>query len=886
METETTPFDITDLRVEHCPNPMGVETCRPRLSWRMTSAQRGKRQIAFRVRAATSPALLEATATADLWDSGRVESDASVLVPYEGRALKSRDRCWWQVHVFDAGGHEQTSDLAFWEMGLLEESDWKAQWITGDTEARHRKQAVSPLLRRVFRVQGPVADARAYVCGLGYYEFHLNGRKVSDAVLHPAFTHYDKRALYTVHDITGLLAEGDNAAGIMLGTGWYDHHGKDGWGYVQAPWRDECKALVQIEIRYADGTATQMVSDADWHAATGPVLFDGLRHGEIYDAREEKRDWADAGGDPRAWQAVRIARPPGGVLRAQLMPPCRVIETLRPVSVRQLRPGVYIVDAGRNVVGWARLRVNGPAGTEVVMRYAELLGADGDIHTENIAWVDKEIFQTDTYILRGEGEETWEPRFTYHGFQYIQLSGLPQPPGPDTVKICIVSTDLPLEGYFSSSDDLLNRIHGICLASTRGNFHGFPTDCPHREKLGWTADGHLAAEQILHNFDAAAAYGKWLDDFTDCQRASGAFPAVVPTCGFGYNWGSGPAWDSAYILIAWYLYLYRGDTEILRRHFPGMLAYLRFLAGMATGHIIHHGLGDWSPPTGAVGDANRCPASFTNTAYYHSDVRIVARIAGLIGETAEAARLDALADRIRHAFRAHYIDAETGHLRNRTQTAIACFLYHGLAEAHEKPALGAMLLREIEAHDGHLDCGILGTKALMNTLTDLGFAETALKIATRRTFPGWGHWIERGATTIWESWGGGGSQNHVMYSDIGAWFYKTLAGIRLDPEHPGFRHVVIKPWPVGNLQQVDGAILTPYGRLHSAWHRTETRFEMEVCIPANCTATVWLPACGTGEWEEGGRPLVESEGVAVCGIEEGRTLLNVVSGCYHFTRQP
>lgn len=872
---------ISAVYCEHLVNPLGIETPAPRLSWRLASDRRGARQLAYRLLVASTASNL-ANGNGDLWDSARVESDASVLVPYAGVPLTSRQCCWWRVSVWDETGQEHVSDPAWWEMGLLDPHDWQAQWIAADTPTYYHGVPAAPLLRTAFQVTKPIRAARAYVCGLGFYEFFLNGQKVSDAVLHPAFTKYDARALYTVYDITDALRPGANAAGMCLGTGWYHHHTRDVWNLYAAPWVDGCKALVQIEVRYADGSAECVCSNHDWQTASGPILFDGLRNGEIYDARLEQPGWHTAAFDASTWSAAQIARHPGGHLRAQIMQPCRVTATLRPVSVQQVHPGVWVYDMGRNIAGWARLTLSGPAGTTVTLRYAEQLGPDGDINQAHIKqFVQTGEFQTDTYILHGNGPETYEPRFAYHGFQYVQVSGLPGAATLDMLTGCVVHTDVAQIGTFTCSNDLINKIQQAAVAATMGNYHGIPTDCPHREKNGWTGDAQLSAEQMLFNFDLAAPLSKWLEDFRDCQRPSGAFPGIVPTGGWGYNWGAGPAWDSAYLMIPWYLYLYRGDIEILRRHYDGMQRYLEFLSSLASDGIVQFGLGDWCPP-GPRAEGHKAPAELTNTAYYYADARLLAQIAALLGHEQDAVRYNTLAQQIKAAARQRFYDPHQGRLSGHSQTAIACFLYQGLIEPDEREAFARMLLNEIAACNDHIDCGILGAKYVLNILTELGHPDVAYRIATQPDYPGWGAWIAQGATTLWETWDGNASRNHHMFSDISAWFYKTLAGILPDPQHPGFKHSIIKPWPLAGLTDASGSTETPYGTLHSSWRREDGRVLLDICIPPNSSASIHLPASDPAVIHESGQPLASAEGVQVQGVEQGRVVCRVGAGTYRF----
>ena len=589
-----------------------------------------------------------------------------------------------------------------------------------------------------------------------------------------------------------------------------------------------------------------MLSDTTWQCAAGPLIFDGLRNGEIYDARAEMPGWHEVEYDATEWRPTRIARSPGGVLQAQIMPPCRVTRIIPPVSVVEAKPGVWVFDLGCNITGWARLTVSGPAGASVVMRYAEKVGSDGSIDQSNINYLeDKQSFQKDTYIMKGVGIETYAARFAYYGFQYVEVTGLPAPPTLETIAGCEVHTDLEQIGAFHCSNQLLNSIQAAAVASTVGNYHGMPTDCPHREKNGWTGDAHLSAEQVLYNFAAESSYTKWLDDFADCQRPNGALPGIVPTGGWGFNWGSGPAWDSAYILIPWYMYLYKGDIGILRRHYRGMKKYMGFLQTLATDYIVKFGLGDWCPPA-AVAHAYKAPAELTTTAYYYCDASLMARIATLLGFKGDQVRYATLAKRIREAARRHFFDKGSGRVAGHGQTAIACFLYHGLVDETEMAGFQQMLLAEIAACHDHIDCGILGAKYLLQVLSDLGCADVAYRIVGQQDYPGWGFWIKQGATSLWETWDGRASHNHHMFSDVSAWFYKTLAGIVPDPEYPGFKHTYITPWPVGDLSFVNGETHTPYGRLSVAWHWENDEFALDVEIPPNSTATVSMPVDNGG----------------------------------------
>lgn len=875
---------VTELKCNYLKNPLGVETPNPRLSWVLKSDERGQRQTAYRILVASSRQTLDRD-VGDLWDSGKVESDQSVHVLYRGKKLNSRQGCYWKVKVWDRDGKECAwSQPSYWEMGLLNEDDWKAQWISSARiVVGPSNPPPAPMLRRTFSVKKTVASARAYVCGLGYYELYVNGRKVGDEVLAPAFTTYDKTVLYQTHDITDFLVTGKNTVGVILGNGWYNCFTKDVWNFQQAPWRDQPKLLLQIHIRFKDGEEKVIVSDKKWRWNTGPIVFDGLRNGETYDARLEKPGWTKPEYDDGDWKPVTIVPGPGGVLHSQQMTPIRITETIVPVSLKEVRPGVWVYDLGQNIAGWVQLRVSGPAGATVVLRYAEKIKEDGDIDPSNInRFVKSGEFQTDRYILKGEGVEVWEPRFTYHGFRYVQVTGFPGTPTLDNIRGRAVHTAFEKRGEFTCSNDLLNAIQRCALWSTVNNYHGIPTDCPHREKNGWTGDAHISAEQVLLNFDPMTAYTKWLADHRDNQRPNGQLPGIIPTGGWGYNWGSGPAWDSATILIPWYLYLYCGDTGILEEHYECMRRYVDFLTSMASENIVDFGLGDWCPPVGGP-EGHKCPRIVTSTAYYYVDALIVARAAALLGRKEDAEKYAKLAADVKAAFRRRFLNLETGRVTGNCQTSMSCALYQGLVEENEKGKVLEALAAAVEEQNRHIDCGILGTKYILHALTEHGRVDLAYAIATQTDFPSWGHWIKQGATTLWETWDGNASRDHHMFSDISAWFYKGLAGINPDVSKPGFKNIIIRPNPVADLRWVKAWHNSMYGKIVCNWTVKNRQFTLEVAVPPNCTATVYLPTSDPTSVRESGRPVKQQPGITVDDWSERRLRLNIESGRYCFT---
>jgi alpha-L-rhamnosidase len=865
------------LRVEYLENPLGLDATVPRLSWVVTSKARGQRQAAYRILVASREDLLRPE-RADLWDSGKVDSDETLQIAYGGRPLASRQRCYWRVQVWDQDGHTSGgSEPARWEMGLLQPSDWQGRWI-GRTDSTNYTPA--PLLRKKFDVRRRVARARVYVCGLGYHELSLNGRRVGDALLDPGYTRYDRRVLYLTHDVTELLRPGRNALGVVLGTGWFNCHTKAVWNFHLAPWRMSPRLLLQLHVEYTDGTEDVVVSDESWQTATGPIVFDSIYGGETYDARLERPGWDTATDGDAGWEPARLLPAPAGRLAAQVHPPIRVDRVLPAVAVTEPKPGVFVVDFGQNLAGMAELTVTGAAGTRIQWRYGERLAPDGTLDTRDIdqhikSQGKEQSFQTDTYILKGVGKERWHARFTYHGFQYLEVTGFR--PTRDSFRALFVHSDIPRTGTFACSDEGLNWIQTAAGWAYLSNLQGIPTDCPHREKNGWTGDAHLAAEQANFNFLPVTVQAKWVEDLGDEQRPSGELPGIVPTSGWGYAWGNGPAWDSAYLLLPHYAHLYFGDTAMFRRQYQGLRRYVDYLGTRAKDGIVEIGLNDWAPWK------TQTPAAITSTAYYYVDARIVAEAARALGEAADAAKYDALADSIRRAFQARFYQPDRGSYDNGSQTALGCALYQGLVDPADRGRVLANLVAAVEKTGGHIDTGILGAKYLLNALLEDGRAEVAFRVITQPDQPGWLWWRSQGATTLWEQWSGAESRNHIMFGDVSAWFYKALGGLRPDPQSPGFKHFDIRPQPLGDLRWAKAEYDSIRGRIVSHWERRDGRFRLRLTVPANTSATVYLPGTAQAEVREGGKDVRTVPDLRHLRQEGDRVVFDVGSGSYDFS---
>ncbi len=838
------------LRCESLENPLGIDAREPRLSWALESSERDQRQSAYRLLVASSPERLSRD-EGNLWDSGKVASDETLNVVYKGKPLRSGQGAFWKVRSWDAEDKPSAwSRTATFDLGLFEPADWGAKWI-GRTD--DPTVLPSPLLRKEFVVAGRIRRARAYVCGLGYDELRINGEKVGDHVLDPGYTRFDKRDLYTTYDITKALKAGSNAVGVVLGNGWYNVQPKAVWTFDRAPWRAAPKLLMRIEIETTDGRTQTFVTDETWRTSTGPITANSLYGGEEYDARREQAGWDLPGFDESSWSPALVVEAPNGRLVAQAMPPIRVTKVLKPVRITEPKPGLYVVDLGQNLAGYPRLKVSGPAGAVVSMKCGERLAKDGTVDQADIAkhmikTVPPQPFQTDRYTLKGGGVETWSPRFTYHGFQYVEVAGFPGKLRPENVEGLFVHTDVPRVGEFSCSNPLLDKILETARWSYLSNLESIFTDCPHREKNGWTGDAQLASEQGLYNYDSATVYRKWLDDVADDQEPNHKLSVIIPNSGWGTRYIEyAPAWDAAYFEIPWNVYVYTGDRRLLESHFDGFTAYLDWLVAQSKGFIVEGDLGDWCPYK------TETPTALTSTAYLFRDATIASRAATLLGRDADARNYAALAENVRKAYNAKFLNPESGIYANGSQTAQSVALYFDLAEPKDRPAVLKNLLDNVARCDDHIDAGILGSKYLLNVLSSEGHADVAYRVASQRTLPSWGWWIDQGATTMWEQWNGTDSRNHIMFGEIAAWFYKALAGIDPDPASPGFKHILIAPHPTGDLTWANARHESPRGPIETRWTSKDGVFRLDVTIPANATATVFLPATRTATILESGK---------------------------------
>jgi len=840
---------IFNLTVDEIKSPLGLDNETPLFSYKIAADRFAFTQSAYRILVASAPDLLNEN-DADMLNTGKVISNQSVFIPYTGAPLASATKYYWTVKVWDENNNiSEFSTPSEFEMGLLESTDWLGKWISMPAEhygSWHDLSAKpAPYFRKEFAVNGEVVSARVYISGLGYNILYINGEKSGDMVLDPPVTNYDTRALYTVHDITNMLKSGQNAAGICLGTGWYNAHTEEVWDFTTFPWRAQPKVLAQIHVTYKDGTTDIIPTNLSWKVTNdGPIRFDGLRNGMFYDANMEITGWNSVGYNDSNWKTAELVPSPGGVLSAN-MAPCRVVGQIKPIAVNKVGDDKYVIDMGQNMVGWAKITASAPKGTTVTLRYSECLAADGNIDMSNIdVFIKSGEFQTDKYTFKGEGVETWEPDFTYHGFRYIEVSGLSFEPTLDFLVGQVVSSDFNTVGTLKTSNEVINKLQECTLWSFRGNFVGIPTDCPHREKNGWTGDALVATETGLFNFEMGPAYRKWLRDLSDNQRESGQLPGISPTGGWGYNWGSGPAWDSALVLIPMYISKYTGDASTLVKHYEASKLYIDYMTSLSDDYIPQFGLGDWCPPIEIESAGIQCPEVVTSTGYYYINAKTVQNTAELLGLNEDAKYYRDLAEKIKDAFIRHFIDEKTGIISTGIVTAQATPLFYHMLDSKLTKLVFDKLIERIEKDNYTSMFGILGAKYVMDVLIEWGRADVAYKILTQTSEPGWADWVvNKGATTLWEAWRGGTSHNHIMYGDISAVFYKLLTGINplVNDEHTGMQTFRIMPYFAPDIDFVEGKYASTYGDIKSSWKRNADKsITLNISVPANTKAILAL----------------------------------------------
>lgn len=893
--TARADLTVRRLRCEYLENPLGIDVSRPRLSWVLRASEREQRQTAYQVLVSSSRQQLGADG-GDLWDSGRVESDQSIQVEYSGTALRSGQQCHWKVRVWDAQGEPSSwSAPCRWTMGLLQSGDWSARWICatfgGGTTAKAAADRLTdmPLLRKPFEVDGKVRSAILYVTSLGFHEVSLNGRRVGDHLLDPVESDFSRRVYYVTHDVSEWIVAGRNSIGVALGKGWY-------WQGVKGVTLDRPALLLQLDITLTDGRIIRVVSDDSWRAAPSARRhLGGWRFaafgGELLDARLDQPDWNQPDFDDSAWQAVETPDIAGIELSSQMVQPNLAIARFQPESIRNIGPNEYLVDVGRNLTGWFRITFRGSPGQEITLRYSAAHHKNDDPLEENFGQVDR-------YICRGGGQEEFCPRFNWRAFRYVKLSGLTDKPARKDMEAILISTSTAPTSTFACSDPLLNRLHETVMHTHRCLTLGaIQVDCPHRERLGYGAEGQASLGQALFNFDSPAFYTKWARDFQDGQDTASGM--VYYTAPFRIHSGGGPAWSGACIVYPWSLYLHYGDRRILAQHYRSICRWLACLDSHTEGNLLQpYGLpqmsiwqflGDWASPR-REHDTLPCSGHWTNDrenrlfndCHHYLQVSLASRIARILDKPGDADLYRAKAAAIKQAIQQEYFNV--GHDRlavgEQRQTYLALPLLLDIVPEEDRSQVLQNLVDDIQVtRSGHLDFGVLGGRYTLDALVRERRSDLIHQMTTQTTWPGWGNMLEEGCTTLWEHWLPGDSSIHNSYLAIGSWFFSGLAGIRPDPEAAGFKRVLIEPQIVPGIRWVRARHESIHGPLAVEWNVEDKRPSINVSIPPNTIGRVALPL---GIVAERGRSLTQSPGVTLVKTEPGRTVVDIQSGDYQF----
>jgi alpha-L-rhamnosidase len=887
----TAGLQVVRLRCEYADNPLGIDHAQPRLFWQFESGKRGERQTAYQVLAASSAKRL-ASSQADLWDSGKVASDETSHIRYQGKPLVSSQQVFWKVRAWDqADNASGWSGPATWTMGLVQSNDWQAAWICG------RGASEALLLRKEFEVRPGLVRAIAHVSGLGQYEMTLNGVKAGDDLLSPGWTAYNTTVLYDTKEVTSLLHAGTNALGLTLGNGMYNVVRRNRFVKFTGSF-GALRAILHLRLEYADGSTQILATDETWRTFAGPITFSNIYGGEDYDARLNPAGWDSPGFDDHAWTpAVQIIRAPGKLRgHTYAAEPLRAIETRTPFAVRTLTNGETIYDLGQNASYMPRLRVTGPAGSAVRLTPAEILGPDGQIDRGTMGGTARGGSWWE-YTKGTAGAETWSPKFCYIGCRYLQARLTPAHSGSELPRIesiegVIIHSGAPPVGEFACSNELLNRIRTLVRWAQRANMVSVLTDCPHREKLGWLEQYHLNGPAIRYEFDLCRLFTKGMNDMADAQLENGLVPNIAPEyTQFKGTFRAAAEWGSAFIIVPWQQYQFSADLEVLRTHYDAMKRYFAYLETQAKDEVVSEGLGDWydlGPKK--PGFAQLTPPPVTATAFYYEDARILAQAAALLNHPDEAKDYAARAERIRASYDRHFLHADNGNRTYATgsQCANALPLVLGIVAVEDRDAVLASLVRDVESHGWAMTAGDVGFRFLLQALAQAGRSDVIYKMINQDEKPGYGYQLKMGATSLTESWDANrsSSHNHFMLGHITEWFYKDLAGIETDPAVPGFKKIRIRPQPVGDLAWVRASYDSIRGRIVSDWKRSGQRFTLKVTIPANMTATVFLPARGNRGVMEGGTPAGQSTGVQYLRQERDCAVFAVASGEYVFESSP
>lgn len=893
---------VSYLRCEYLVNPEGIAEPSPRLSWLLDSSIPNTKQVAYRICAASNPDALD---TPDRWDSGWVDSDSSTQRVYQGSRLKSREQVHWQVSVRDNHGNEAVSKMAYWSMGLLEANEWCAHWITAPKEAFDRdpeatagdelKCATPVQFRREFTADKSIRRAVLYISAQGIIDVRVNGSAITDDIFAPEWTDYRFRIQYRTYDITQHLTEGSNAVAAYLGDGWFS--GYVGWQETRGRYGFRNSLMGQIEIEYHNGNVDRISTDALWKCSTGPILESDFMMGEIFDERRHEKRWDQPNFDDAHWLPAEPLPAPQAKLVSQPSEPVRITDELSPVSIQRIAEDTYLFDFAQNIAGWVRIKTTGKAGDVLTIRHGERLDENGLLYTENL----RRAKATDQYTFDQSGVADWQPRFSFHGFQYVEINGLKTPPDIDTVTACMVRSATPQCGFFSCANPNVNRLWLNCLWSQKDNFLSVPTDCPQRdERLGWMGDAQVFLRTAIYNMDVAAFFTKWMQDVCDAQTNDGIFPDTAPRLPenegnfIGLDGlGGGPAWADAGIIIPTTLWQVYGDTAILDKHWNNMVAWMDYLErtnpdGLRTRELGNN-YGDWLCIPADTSFRTHSPMkNLLATAFWADDANRMAAAAKTLGKESDAQRFSDTYEKVRSAFQEEFLNPD-GSLTVKTQTAYLLALAFDLVPENTKTQTAGHLVQLIEDNDRHLTTGFVGIRFLNPVLTDFGHGDLAYELLLHEDYPSWLYPVKHGATTIWERWNGWtaddgffnpfmNSFNHYSLGSVGEWLFSHVGGIQPDPERPGFQHFILKPFPSAKLGHATVEHTAICGTIKSAWALSSDGMRWDITIPANTEAQVHIPVAKDRFFSINGQALSGD-----CKVLEGapeRAALSLGSGVY------
>jgi alpha-L-rhamnosidase len=881
-------INVKNLLCENKVNPLGIGIVHPQLTWQISSDQRNVVQTAYEIK--VSENIPDFKSEKELvWNTGKIYSDQSVHIPYNGKALQSATKYFWQVRVWDNKGNTSAWSLpAFWQMGLLNTHEWKAKWIEpGFVDTVDQP---SPMFRKQFTAGKKIKSANMFITAHGLYEAQINGKRVGNDYFVPGWTSYNKRLQYQEYDVTGLVKEGNNAIGVTLGSGWYRGH--LAWENNKNIYGKDISLLLQLAITYSDGTMETIISDGSWKSTTGSIRSSSIYDGETIDARMKKTGWTMPDYNDSKWSGVKVENFSNDNLIATINEPATKHETFKPVKIFTTPKGEKVIDFGQNLVGWVMLKVRGNAGDTIIIKHAEVLDKEGNFYTANL----RAAKATSTYILNGKGEEFFEPHFTYYGFRYIKVEGIEGNLNPADFTALAIYANMKETGTFSTSNPLINQLQHNIVWGQKGNFLDVPTDCPQRdERLGWTGDAQVFSRTASFNMNVNSFFDKWMKDVAADQLPNGSVPHVIPDVLHANSNGS-TGWADVATIIPWNMYLAYGDRKILEQQYSSMKAWVGYMEKKSQNYLWNTGthFGDWlsyAPDNDRRGVAAITDKYLIAQCFFAHSTQLLINTAEVLGKKEDISRYTKLLKNVKDAFLKEYV-TPNGRLVSGTQTAYVLALNFDMLPKNLRAQAADRLVKNIHDYKDHLTTGFLGTPYLCPVLTRFGYTDVAYKLLLQKTYPSWLYPVTMGATTIWERWDGikpdstfetpsMNSFNHYAYGAIGDWMYRSVAGIDTYEDGPGYKHIKIEPHLGGNLTFVNADLQTYYGLIASHWKIENGGLRLNVEIPANTKATIYIPADNVDSIEEGGNPL--SNSIKVIGTKDGYTAVETGSGKYTFT---